>query len=49
MQVLAYIITDHPPLYEGDDQVAIATQTFIIPLHSFNTYNMHYLLGLNFK
>ena len=34
------IITHHPPLYEGHDQVAMAIQTFIIPLHSFNTANI---------
>ena len=33
------IITHHSPLYEGNDQVAMAIQTFIIPLHSFNTSN----------
>ena len=33
------IITHHSPLYEGNDQVAMAMQTFIIPLHSFNTSN----------
>ena len=32
MLVLVYIITDHPPLYEGDDQVAMAIQTFVIPI-----------------
>ena len=34
------IITHHSPLYEGDDQVAMAIQTFIIPLHSFNAANV---------
>ena len=29
------IITDDPPLYEGDDQVAMTILTFIIPLHKF--------------
>ena len=33
------IITHHSPLYEGNDQVVMAIQTFIIPLHSFNTSN----------
>ena len=35
------IITHHSPLYEGNDQVAMAIQTFIIPLHSFNTSNCY--------
>ena len=39
MLVLVYIITHHPPLYEGDDQVAMAIQTCTIPLHSFNPVN----------
>ena len=39
------IITHHSPLYEGNDQVAMAIQTFIIPLHSFNTSNYHRLFS----
>ena len=44
------IITHHSPLYEGNDQVAMAIQTFIIPLHSFNTSNeapSPYLISTN--
>ena len=40
------IITHHSPLYEGNDQVAMAIQTFIIPLHSFNTSNSKVTLSL---
>ena len=55
MLVLVYIITDHSPHKEGDDQVANchgnAIQTFIIPLRSFlntanrHTYNYIYYVG----
>ena len=41
------IITHHSPLYEGNDQVAMAIQTFIIPLHSFNTSNGQFVIFVN--
>ena len=43
------IITHHSPLYEGNDQVVIAIQTFIIPLHSFNTSNYNHNVNIDWK